>query len=310
MVEFLKYPKIFHLGQEDSGLTIENPEDLVVVQEKIDGGNMRFFVREGRVIFGSHTQELAEVPDEFFKLGVEYIRQKLDEHKSFLDSLNGAFIFYGEYCVRHSIDYDWEKIPRFLGFDILDINTNQFLDWKKAKEIYENLGITFVPVIKECKVSELGEISEAMIPKSAYSAGPAEGIIIKNYQRQKMTKIVGSHFKEVNKEVFGLSGRQARATNDPAEIVVATYCTNARIDKMIFKLMEQNEKLGLEMMHKLPRAVTEDMWEENWREIVTSNLTLDLRLIRGMIAKRCLAVLKQVMINNALQHSKKSFASA
>lgn len=297
MGEFLKYPKIYHLGHEDTELVLADKNDTVVEEEKIDGANFRFYVRDNKLILGSHTQELAEVPDKFWKRGVEYTKEKFDGRN--LQNYDG-YIFYAEMCVKHSVDYDWDKIPPILGFDIMYAETGQFMDWKEAKRIYESLGITFVPVIQECKVSELGELSEKRIPKSAYSATQAEGVVIKNYAKNVMCKIVSSKFKEVNRAAFGMTKSQARATQDNDEMVTAAYATNSRIDKAIFRLIEQGEKLDMTMMHKLPNAVVQDMYEENWREILNSNYTIDLRNIRRLVAARCVMVLKQVIINNML----------
>jgi hypothetical protein len=296
MTEFLKYPKIFQLGNELNANIFANKEAEIVIQEKIDGGNMRFYIREGRVIFGSHTQELAEEPDKFFKAGVTYLREKLANKD--LTKLDNK-IFYGEYCVMHSIRYNFETMPRFLGFDIYDLNTQKFMGWKEAKSIYEELGITFVPILRVCKAVEIEEITEAMIPKSVYYEGQAEGIIFKRYTEPVlMAKVVATKFKEVNKSAFGLTKKQAE---DDDERVVAIYCTNPRIDKKIFELVERGDTLDLTMMHKLPHTTYADIIEENWREILESNYKLDLRKIRGHIAKRCLETLKRVMINNTLR---------
>ena len=143
-----------------------------------------------------------------------------------------------------------------------------------------------------------------MVPKSKYASPSAEdqqaeGIVIKNYSRQLFAKYVREKFKEKNKEMFGDSKKCARQKGDE-ELLVATYCTNARIDKMVFKLLNDGKKLGMELMHDLPHEITKDIYEENWHEICCSNWIIDFRSVRKKISKRCLAVLRQILVNNSL----------
>lgn len=56
------------------------------------------------------------------------------------------------------------------------------------------------------------------------------------------------------------------------------------------------------MMHELPRRVSKDIWEEHWEDIMQSSWTVDIKQMRTLITKRCLAVLRQVITNNALNN--------
>ncbi len=128
-----------------------------------------------------------------------------------------------------------------------------------------------------------------------------EGLMIKNYDKQMFGKYVTEKFKEVNKAVFGQSKKYA--AND-SERLVAIYCTNPRIDKQVFKLIDQGEKLDMTMMTKLPKMVVEDIFEEHWREIGWSNWSINFKEFRSKVAQRCVAILRQLMTNNALNQKK------
>ena len=55
-MEFKQYNKIYTLGYKDNKDIFVDPNDEIVIEEKIDGANMRFYVGEdGKLIFGSHT---------------------------------------------------------------------------------------------------------------------------------------------------------------------------------------------------------------------------------------------------------------
>jgi len=58
--------------------------------------------------------------------------------------------------------------------------------------------------------------------------------------------------------------------------------------------------LDMKMMSKLPKRVLDDLFEENWKEIYNSNYIINFRNLRKLVSKRCVAVLKQVIVNNSL----------
>lgn len=299
--EFKKYLKIKIIGDEENKQLLENLEDEIVIQEKIDGANFRFMINNGNIVFGSHTQQITSDDGQdtnvqkYFRRCVDFVRHQLISKD--LTKYNNL-VFYGECCVMHSISYNWDKIPPFLGFDILA--NGIYLDVKDAKEIFCELGLDFVPIINYCKVKDFlaTPLTESIIPKSAFYEGQAEGIVIKNYSKQIFAKFVSTKFKEVNKDAFGISKKYAE---DDDELIVAKFCANPRIDKQIFKMIEEGFKLELPMMKQLPSRVFKDMIEEHWKDICFENYTLNFRNVRKIITHRCLAVLKQVIVNNALK---------
>jgi len=64
--------------------------------------------------------------------------------------------------------------------------------------------------------------------------------------------------------------------------------------------MDEGMKLDLKMMSELPKRVLTDIYEEHWKEILTSNWKIDFKSVRKLVPRRCLAVLKQIMVNNAI----------
>ncbi len=141
-------------------------------------------------------------------------------------------------------------------------------------------------------------LKDKYIGKSKYSDNRMEGWVIKNYKKQLMAKLVREKFKEKNKEVFG-GGKKYAKTDE--EYLVAVYCTNARIDKMIFKLIDEGVRLDMPMMKQLPTRVYKDIWEENWQEITNlRGKVIGFQQFKKKVTGRCLAVLKQVIVNNAL----------
>jgi len=46
------------------------------------------------------------------------------------------------------------------------------------------------------------------------------------------------------------------------------------------------------------------MFEEEWQDILMGNFKINSKGIRQLIAKRCLSILKQVIVNNSLEVKK------
>jgi hypothetical protein len=153
-----------------------------------------------------------------------------------------------------------------------------------------------------CLAGKIGTIDDSFVPDSKYTPlslpnRQAEGVVFKNYDKQIFAKYVRKKFKEINKRAFGSSKKFA---NDDSEKIVAIYCTNARIDKIIFKLIDEGFKLNKKMMTKLPVKVYNDIISENWKDILTTKYVIDVNRIRKLVAKRCLTVLDQVITNNVI----------
>ena len=305
-MDFQKYTKIRPLGYEENVGIFHDLEDTIYIQEKVDGGNFRFFItKEGKVIFGSRTQQLTSDEGEDtnmqknFTRCANHIREKLADKD--LYNYNNL-IFYGECMIKHTIGYDWENTPPFLGYDILDTVSGKFLDVQEMDKIYEDIGLSRVPIIKTVKAKEIKGVTDEDVPPSKYYGGQAEGIVFKNSSKQLYAKYVRDEFKEKNKEAFG--GNKKHADTDE-DYFTAVYCTNARIEKIIFKLLDDGNKLELPLMPLLIKGVYKDIWEEHWDEIVhTKHKSINFDKLKKAFTSRCFAILKNIITNNAIRELK------
>jgi len=311
-MEFKKYSKIYRVGHDEIKELLTDDNAVIHVEEKIDGANFRFYIsKEGKIIIGSRTKQLTSNEGEdtnmnkMFIRCSNYVREKLKDND--LSDFHGL-IFYGENTVRHTINYDWDKIPPFLGFDIYDTTEGKYLDFETKTEIFKELGLETVPylgVLNIDKSKDIHEQLEEVVPISKYSLESAkdrkaEGIVLKDYDRQIFAKFVRDAFKEKNAEVFGGNPKYNKTSEFDNEELIFKFCTNPRIEKQIFKLIDEGHKLEMSLMKFLPKNVWNDIIEEEWREILTSNWKLDMKGIRKLIPKRCKAVLEQMITNNSL----------
>ena len=80
-MEFIRYPKIYRVGHKNTRDIFSNPEDEIIVEEKIDGANFRFGVIDGKLRFGSRKVDLTDKNDYGqFKKAVEFVKS-LDTSK-------------------------------------------------------------------------------------------------------------------------------------------------------------------------------------------------------------------------------------
>ena len=300
-MEFKKYEKIYRLGHFENSNIFENENDEIVIQEKIDGANFRFYIsKNNEIIFGSRNRQLtynseSEINmNKSFKKCCDFIKSKIlsKDVSNYHD-----YIFYGENCIKHSLNYDWDTIPIYLGFDIFDINKNIFLPFNETQKIFKNLGLEMVPLIDITKSKNLKNIDDNFVPISQYTKNDvqAEGVVFKNYDKQIFAKYVTKKFKERNTKCFN---KKPTNTLDYDEMFIYKYATDNRIEKCIFKEINKGHKFDMSLMNTLIKNVYLDIINEEWKEILTTNWIINVKNIKKLISKRCYIVLNKMLINN------------
>lgn len=290
--EFHKYPKITRYGHRDTERLLENPNDIIYVQEKIDGANFRFMPdEEGKITFGSRNTNLTEAENtKGWTRCIDFITSKIGD-KDLRPYAN--CIFYGECCIPHTLKYSWDSIPMFLGFDIM--KDGEFLDFEEVVKIYKELDLPMVPMLPTLRAEELKgiEITDEHVPPSTYGEFKAEGIVLKNYRTKTFVKYVRAQFKEVHESVFGANQKPA---DDFNEKLINVYCTDARVEKMVRKMVDEGNELDMKLMVSLPHRVWDDIVEEHSVEIMNTTWTLNFGVCRKLVAKKCVAVLKTCQV--------------
>jgi hypothetical protein len=309
MEDFKTYHKIKRLGDLENKDIFSDPTDTIVIQEKIDGANFRFLINSGKIVFGSRTQQLTSDEGEDTNIAkgfircVNYIRDRLKDKD--LSKYNGL-VFYGECCTMHTINYDFDNMPLFLGFDIYNIHAECYIEHHTVVAMYEELGLSMVPLVGYVLTPEIKTINDDMVPISKYARASAEdrqaeGIVFKNYSKQIFAKYVRDKFKECNSAMFGGNPKYNKVDDTQNAEITFKYCTNQRIEKVIFKLVDEGIKLEMKMMEHLPKRVYADIMEEEWKEICFSRWKVDFNQLKKAITTRCASVIKQVITNNAFK---------
>jgi hypothetical protein len=301
---FKKYCEIERLGHDDNREILMFGEDMLFIEEKVDGGNGSFWLEEDGIHFGSRSRDLTLENDTKMFQGFQLqLRLHLEKLKKEGIEINPDYIYYMEWMAKHTISYT--KAPFVIGFDIrLKHGMNEegfglFLAREAREQEFNRLKIENVPLVWKGKVNELKKLNiRELIPKSQYYDGFAEGIVIKNYSRkaregnhQLYAKLVRDEFKEDNRAVFG----NIKDKNSDTSKIVEQFCTDARVRKAVLHFIDEGEKLELKLMAKVPSFVIKDILKEEFTTIFDSYKFVDFKEMKQKIPKICLRVITEMM---------------
>lgn len=304
---YKKFVDIERLGHEDNKDILFFGDDLIVVEEKVDGGcGALWDGGYGGHHVGSRNRDLTSDGDKktFAKQRI-WLFNHLDKLQKEGVALNPDFIYYFEWMQLHTIRYT--RAPDIIGFDIRlkhsmedENECGLFLDRKAKEKEFQRIGIECVPLVWEGKANELKKLNVIdLIPKSKYYDGIAEGICIKNYGRKRpghnyqlFAKVVREEFKEQNKAVFG----SVKNKDSDTQKIVEQYCTEARIRKAVLKFTnEDGLKLELALMKYVPTYVIKDILKEEFKDIYNQYNFIDFKDMKKIVPKLCIKVISDMM---------------
>lgn len=291
--EFRKYSDIERISNPEVEEIKNYPNEIVYVEEKVDGGNGSFWWdnKLNKIIFASRNKTFEDEGAGNFQISVDFIKAAIGDGTK----LNPDYIYYFEHMIKHTIKYDLVKTPRALGFDIHIKSNNTYLGFEDKVKEFSRIGIPMVRLVMTCKMSDIQIDSPDVIPNSIYYSGKAEGIVIKNYNhlnkygRPLFAKIVSEQFKELQAPK-DKSSKEYQDYRDSAELV-EKYATEARIRKQILRLVNEEQKsLDRTLMKFLPVYIIKDILKEESDDVSRCDI-LYIKFMRTKISKLCLDVL-------------------
>jgi len=279
MAPFRKYEKV---ERWDHTSDIEGiNEGVVHIQEKIDGANGQVFkdldITEENVSIhvGSRNRVIARAGEtveiyDNFRGFPQYVFGST-KIKKFLCSYPNLRL-YGEWLVKHTVNYDLKYQNIFWIFDVYDDKYERFLPYEEYKPMLEEFNLPYIPVISVVKNPSMEDLLdlvkvEEKIPKSSFGAAMIEGLVYKNYDfankwgNSPYMKAVTSEFREVHATVFGATRK------DDVEVqLISKYLLPARMEKIYQKMRGQHVVLEMKNVPQFMGMVfhdliTEDAWE-------------------------------------------------
>jgi len=273
------YPSIPRVANAPNGLLKDGHLWLV---EKVDGANFRFQLQaSGALRFGDRSRVYDDADDmpAAYAHAVRHVREQLDRN-----ALRRAVadvedvVFFGEAMHHHTIDYDWDRTPSFLGFDVWSEEEEAFRPPDAVEQIYERLGLQPVNVFeREVNTRDFDPDTYA-IPTSAYRDGPVEGVIIRDKQGRR-AKLLHPDYREVNDTV---------PVDGSAEELATRYATRRRFEKLHAKLDDHDQPVTVDTLY---HRMLEDVLREEHKQLQHGSQPVDMQAFRATIAARTRAYL-------------------
>jgi len=295
------------------------------VAEAGDGdGSLVFGTR--RSIRGSHRDPLGDI-DGALHRAVRCLREGIDAAalRSAHDKFDGPIVVYAENLVYSTLDYGYteREIPALIGFDVLPyaaIETmtppgNPYAETFEGFPALEDAWAIFERIQDDDAPDELSFVPARIVDRPDPGFDPeaytfptsaladdvrVEGVVVRSDEANRRVKVVRERFAELNREQFGQRPDEAETG---AEYVVATYCTSARIRKQVRKLLEEGREFGLHLNEELYPRVVEDIWAENWRELMDLDMSFTPADVYPLVAERCIAELRTMQTNAELNNT-------
>lgn len=292
-----KYPKVKRLGDSENDGILDS--GYIIVKEKMDGANFRFTwdAEEERIVFGSRNVEWwnEKDTDKSFTHAVDYVREQADKEQLVkqVERFDGDVVFYGEAMHPHTLEYQWDDVPSFLGFDVW-IGSQ----WDSASDaVFEDIGLPSVPIVTEGEADDIGVEyvweDEVAIPESQYRNGKPEGVVIQNTVTGQRAKYRTQEFKEKH-------GQSSRDDSDgynasDGRRLARTYTTEARVLKMIHKYEDRGRDIEMAVMEDLWRDIFDDIIDEEYDEIFLGNHVIDTKEFRSEVASLTVDTLQRYL---------------
>lgn len=265
-----QYPPVPHVADAPADLL---EEGHLWITEKVDGAQLRFQLRESGLIRFGDRDRVYDDPErlpEPYRHAVRHVRETLDRDalRSAVDDVESV-VFFGEATHRRAIEYDWERLPSFLGFDVWSAEAGAFRPPDAVQGIFEGVGLEPVNAVeRELHVRDFDPDSYA-IPRSAWYDGPAAGVVVRN-KRGGRAKLCHPDVRDVE---------EPAPVDASAAELAARYATRRRFERLAATLEEQGRSVTVEALHE---RVLEDVARETHRR--RHGVTLESATFRSELA--------------------------
>ncbi len=200
--------------------------DIINISEKIDGANASFMVDEdGNRHFYSRNKEL--VDGETLRGFVDWANENIN-----WDAVYPYYIYYGEWVVKHKIEYNDDVKNTFVLFDIWSIREQCY--WRPIMVYLDATftGLETPPCFYEGKFKSLEHI-EQFVGKSEFAKDDkGEGIVIRNLTTGEKAKWVSEAFSEVKHKT-------PKVVDSQLAQIMDDVLTENRVEKAIYKGLDE-----------------------------------------------------------------------
>jgi len=266
--------------------------DEVIIEEKIDGSQFSFGIKDGQLFCRSQNKEqFPESTDKMFKLAVEKVRDVQDK-------LTEGWTYRGEYLSKpkhNTLCYSRVPENNIIIFDIDYGEEDYFIPagtMGKINVICE-LGFEVVPLLFIGKVEGYDEFVKFLENDSILGGSKIEGVVVKNYHRFGrdgkclMGKFVSTMFKEKHQKDWKIRNPSKL---DVIELLASSLKTDARWEKGVQHLRELGQLTNTAKdIGGLIKIIQQDIFEEE-EEFIKEKI---FEWAKKALSKKCTAGLPE-----------------
>ena len=157
-------------------------EGSVWIRELVAGERLRFGVAEGGYLrFAAGERAFEAEPPLRLRRSVGHVRDRFDVDALLREASDPTeLVFYGVATVRDGVEYDWGRLPPFLGFDVRDGSRGTWLPNDAVERAFEGLGLGGVNAFEKELPARHFYPERYEIPDSAWYDGPAAGVVVRD----------------------------------------------------------------------------------------------------------------------------------
>lgn len=269
----------------------------VHVQEKIDGANLQVWLQDGEIRVGSRNNDVTDRPGGF-NGAVFYIKNHEGIKRLLADYPH--YRLYGEWLVKHTIQYKETSYGKFYLFDVYSHYTDidgieyGFQNTEEVNRIAEYYGIDAPHYFGEMLVTDINQLKKLCGQSTIGDKG--EGIVIKRSDFKNKfgdtvyAKMVTEEFMEDNAVTFGGNNKFSETYRELWAI--NKYMTLARVKKIMMKLQsETSERLDMKHIPEIMGRCYHDMFtEEMWEIAGEASATFNFKKFRELAYKKAKAI--------------------
>lgn len=245
--------------------------------EWIDGAVLRIQLRESGLLRFGDREQVYDDPDAIpapYRPAVQHVRERLDRNalRAAVDDVESVVLF-GAATYRRTIEYDWDRIPPFLGFDVWSDDAETFRPPDVTEKVFEQLGLTPVNAFERERNTRDFDPGTYRVPDSAWYDGPAKGVVIHN-KKGGRAKLLHPDFETTD---------DLSPIDDSPEELAERLATDRRFEAIAADLRSRGQPVSFETLHE--RAFEAIVREEHGR-LFDGDSSVDLLAFRSAVAER------------------------
>ncbi|WP_254274618.1 hypothetical protein [Haloarcula marina] len=223
----------------------------VWVEELPTGAEFRFQVAaSGFVTFATARQSYdtaAAVPPQF-RRAANLINDRLDREALAAATDDPSDVTFCGLATRNEgTEFDWQKVPAFVGVDVWSSRQGKFLPPDSATGVYERLGLPTLPAIDKELAAAHADFTqydhESAFPQSEWRDGHAVGVLIRDKSGGRATAWADE------------ATTQSPPASRSATELAAVYATDERINRIVAALQADDQSLTVDAVRN--RLVSE-----------------------------------------------------